>query len=196
MTTRYTKLEIALRYYLKGARYNQALEAMEFAKEWHHGFRKDGTTPEFQHQIEIALYCISLKGLIDEEAVITAALLHDTIEDHKNAEPLMEEKFDENIMNVCRLLDKTGKEYKDYFERIATHPIASIVKGADRVHNVNSMVGVFSKEKQNKYIEEVNTYFLPMLKTARKLYPVQLDAYFNIMHMLRSQVNLLGGQDA
>jgi len=193
MTSRYQKLEIALRYYLKGARYHTALEALDFGLSWHKGLRKDGVTPEFQHQIEIALYCNSLKGLMNEESVLTAALLHDTIEDHKNAEFKMMDKFDESTMSVCRLLDKTGKEYKHYFERIASDPIASIVKGADRVHNVNSMVGVFSKEKQKKYIEEVNVYFLPMLKTARKNFPKQMDAYFNIMHMLRSQVNLLEG---
>jgi hypothetical protein len=71
--------------------------------------------------------------------------------------------------------------------------VASIVKGADRVHNVNSMVGVFTKEKQARYAGEVEKYFLPMLKQARKNFPEQLDAYFNIMHMLRSQVNLLKG---
>lgn len=191
MTSRYTKLEIALRYYLKGARYNTALQALDFGLGWHKGTRKDGVTPEFQHQIEIALYCISLKGLIDEEMTITAALLHDTLEDHENAEYKMMNKFDERVMAICRILDKTGKSPELYFSKIAENPVASVVKGADRIHNVNSMKGVFSKDKQSRYIKEVEEHFLPMLKEARKNFPSQMDAYFNIMHMLRSQVNLL-----
>ena len=67
MTNRYQKLEISLRYYLKGAKYTTALKALDFGSRWHNGFRKDRVTPEFQHQIEIALYCITLKGLLDEE---------------------------------------------------------------------------------------------------------------------------------
>ncbi len=193
MSDRYTKLEIALRYYLKGAKFNTALAAMDFGLSWHKGLRKDGVTPEFQHQIEIALYCISLKGIVDEEMTITAALLHDTIEDHENAEHKMMDKFDEKVMRICRLLDKTGKKPEDYFAWIAKDSVASIVKGADRVHNVNSMVGVFTKEKQAKYVAEVEQHFLPMLKTARKNFPKQMDAYFNISHMLHSQVNLLKG---
>lgn len=195
MTTRYEKLEIALRYYLKGARYHTALKAFEFARRWHCGFRKDGVTPEFQHQIEIAQYCITLKGLTNEEEVITVALLHDVMEDYPQVTfDEVKREFGTKIAESCRALNKNEVSENKYFDGIASDPVASIVKGADRIHNVNSMVGVFSKEKQKKYIQEVNIHFLPMLKKARKLFPEQLDAYFNIMHMLRSQVNLLEGQ--
>ena len=196
MTERYQKLEISLRYYLKGAKHFTALKAMDFASKWHRGTRKDGVTPEFQHQIEIALYCITLKSLRDEQAVITAALLHDTLEDYPESEASMMEEFDSQTIHNCRLLNKNSKTTENYFKLIAMNPVTSIVKGADRVHNVNSMVGVFSKEKQKKYIAEVKEHFLPMLKTARKNFPDQLDAYFNIMHMLRSQVNLIEGSNA
>ena len=163
MTSRYTKLEIALRYYLKGAKYNTALEALDFALWIHQGTRKDGITPEVQHQIEIALYCVTLKGLIDEERTIVLALLHDVLEDYPEVIEKFHDKFGPRITSDCQVLNKTGKSYDKYFEGIADDPCTSIVKGADRVHNVNSMVGVFTKEKQQKYIAEVNQYFLPML---------------------------------
>jgi len=194
MTSRYQKLEIALRYYLKGARYHTALKALDFASKWHRGFRKDGVTPEMQHQVEMALYVITLKGIKDEEKSIVAVLLHDVLEDYPNSEVKFMDVFNNDTYLLCQKLNKNGKNLVDYFDAISKDPVASIVKGADRVHNVNSMVGVFSKEKQKKYIQEVNEYFLPMLKKARKNFPEQLDAYFNIMHMLRSQVALLEGQ--
>ena len=192
MSDRYTKLEIALRYYMLGAKYHTALKAMDFAKQYHRGLRKDGVTPELQHQVEMALFVMGLKDLMDEERTITVALLHDVMEDYKQVSvATVNNMFGAAVADSCARLDKTGKESLLYFNEIATDPVASIVKGADRVHNVNSMVGVFSKEKQKKYVEEVKNYFLPMLKFARNRYPQQMQAYFSIMHMLRSQINLL-----
>ena len=126
---------------------------------------------------------------------ITAALLHDVMEDYPESEHKFLNIFDVDTWNLCGKLNKNGKDSKHYFDVISKDPIASIVKGADRIHNVNSMVGVFSKDKQTKYIKEVTEHFLPMLKEARKTFPSQMDAYANIMHMLRSQINLLGGSD-
>jgi (p)ppGpp synthase/HD superfamily hydrolase len=192
MSDRYTKLEIALRYYLLGAKYHTALKAMDFAKQYHTGTRKDGVTPEFSHQVEMSLYILGLKGLIDEERTVTVALLHDVVEDYEHVSiATINSMFGPEIADSCARLDKTGKNYDFYFAEIAKSASDSIVKGADRVHNVNSMKGVFSKDKQNKYIEEVEVHFLPMLKLARNRFPQQMQAYFSIMHMLRSQTNLL-----
>ena len=192
MPDRYTKLEISLRYYLLGAKYHTALKAMNFAKQYHKGLRKDGVTPEFQHQIEMALFIMGLKDVMDEESAIAVSLLHDVAEDYKQVSIItINNVFGPAIADSCARLDKTGKDYLLYFDEIGRDPVASLVKGADRVHNVNSMVGVFTKEKQKKYVEEVKHYFLPMLKTARNSYPQQMQAYFSIMHMLRSQINLL-----
>lgn len=52
----YQRLFIAMRYWLIGVskndkQYEPALEALEYAKHIHIGLRKDGKTPEFQHQI-------------------------------------------------------------------------------------------------------------------------------------------------
>ncbi len=195
--TRYQKLEISLRHYLLGARYFTALKAMDFARKVHTGFRKDGVTPEFQHQIEIALFVTTLKDLIDEEKTITISLLHDVVEDYIMEAVPMRQTFGEEIFRTCKLLNKnTSLVPEIYFEWIGKDPIASIVKGADRIHNVNSMVGVFTKEKQKKYVAEVKEHFIPMLKIARNLHPEQMRAYFNILHMLRSQINLFEGSDA
>jgi len=51
------------------------------------------------------------------------------------------------------------------------------------------MVGVFTLEKQSSYIDEVEKYFLPMLKQARKNFPEQVDAYLNVETMLNQQVS-------
>ena len=65
--------------------------------------------------------------------------------------------------------------------------VCSIVKLTDRIHNISTMIGVFSEEKQNKYLEEVDTYFFPILKTAKRLFPEQENAYENLKSMLTVQ---------
>jgi len=42
---------------------------MEFARSYHAGLRKDGITPEFEHQLSIALYvCIELLQAVHRAA--------------------------------------------------------------------------------------------------------------------------------
>ena len=69
--------------------------------------------------------------------------------------------------------------------------IASVVKGADRIHNVQTMIDVFTYEKQKEYIRETQEFIVPMLKEARRRFPRQEPAYENIQHVLVSQAELL-----
>jgi (p)ppGpp synthase/HD superfamily hydrolase len=185
---KYNKLFVALKYYLYGRNYYTALKALEFARRYHTGTRKDGTTPAFLHQIEIALYITTLKDLKDEALSLTAALLHDVMEDYNISFQEMEGVFGKEITSIVWLLTK---KHQGTVTELAKDPIASVVKGADRIHNIQTMIGVFSLEKQKKYAEEVQTRFLPMIKEAKRNFPEQSAAYFNIEHMLKSQLALI-----
>jgi (p)ppGpp synthase/HD superfamily hydrolase len=192
---RYNKLFISLKYYLVGKRYYKALEALTYARAHHTGTRKDGVSPELMHQIEIALYITTLKDLVDEEKFIVAALLHDVMEDYNISHQEMEAKFGKESTNIVWLLTKkhqgNTKDPNHYFSELSKDPVASIVKGADRIHNVQSMIGVFSPEKQKKYVQEVKDHFLPMIKRAKDNFPSQTAAYFNIENMLKVQISLI-----
>lgn len=188
----YEKLHISLRYFLLGKGFYKAADALEFAGSYHTGFRKDGITPEFQHQIEITHYLRTLiPSLMFPEETLTTALLHDVTEDYGVLSSTITERYGSDISQAVQLLDKNGKSLEFYFSGIANNPIASIVKGGDRMHNIQTMVGVFSPEKQLKYINEVEDHFLPMLKTARRKFVSQESAYENIKHILTSQLELL-----
>lgn len=200
MTTSYDKRFVALRFYLYGKRYFTALKAFNYARKYHIGTRLDGT-PELQHQVDIALYLSTLKDIRDEEKVIAVAMLHDVVEDYavlKEFSPI----FDKEIVDCVWRLTKPGSKGRSgealtpeakerYFEEIANDPIASLVKGADRINNVQTMPGAFSKEKQQRYVDEVEKHFLPMIKKATNNFPEQAPAYFNIKHMLKSQLSLI-----
>ncbi len=193
MKTSYDKLFITLRYYLLGAKYYTALKALDLARNYHNGqYRKDKVTPYMIHPVEGALYITTLKDLINEELTIACFLLHDVLEDCPVTFETLAGQIGLDVAEKCELLNKNNKSTKEYFDSISNDCIASIVKGADRINNVNTMKGVFSTEKQIAYTKEINEYFLPMLKKSRNQFPQQMLAYFNITHMLKSQINLLG----
>lgn len=193
--TSFNKLFISLKYYMLGRRYYVALKALDFARLKHYGTRKDGVTPEFQHQVEITLFLSTLKDVQNEEEVLAAALLHDVMEDYDISVHEMQGKFGKKLTDIVWLLTKKyqgkKKNLSEYFDLISSDPVASLVKGADRINNVQTMVGVFSKDKQQSYVLEVEQYFLPMIKRAKYQFPEQSAAYFNISHMLKSQVALV-----
>lgn len=192
----FQKREISLRYWLQGARYYKALTALEWAKRYHTGTRKDGETPEIDHQISIAHYVRTLHDqLTFPEDTLVTVLLHDVREDYGVSDQELEREFGVRVSRAVDAVTKTFRgEVRDahaLFARMAQDPIASVVKGADRIHNLNSMVGVFSVDKQQAYVQEAETYFFPMLKQARRLHPQQEPVYENIKYMIRSQVTLI-----
>jgi (p)ppGpp synthase/HD superfamily hydrolase len=189
------KLTISMRYWLYGKGYYKAVEAMEFAAQYHKGFRKDGVTPEFSHQISIAHYVRTLPGLMYEEDTLATVFLHDVREDYDVEDHEIRARFGNLVADGVDAMTKTFRGVKraeqHVFDTIARNPIASIAKGADRIHNFQTMVGVFSVDKQKVYVDEGREFFLPMLKTARRMFPRQEPAYENIKHMLRTQMDLV-----
>jgi len=176
-----------------GRQWYTAIKALEYGAEIHVGFRKDRVTPEFEHQIRIAHYLRTIHtSLLWPQETVASALLHDVVEDHPVPLDAIYKMFGDRIGASVDLLTKTkGKSNTEYYAAMATDPIASVCKGADRIHNVQTMVGVFSPEKQTNYCDEVEEYILPMLRIARRQFPQQEPAYENIKHVLMSQVELV-----
>lgn len=198
---KFSKLNISMRYWLLGmAQHDEsflkAIAAFDYAAGFHTGKRKDGVTPEFYHQLCIGHYLRTLHHGLDRPAeTLTAAALHDVREDYFVPHEEIEALFGANVAKAVEALtkinpDNTKKDTQAYFDAIAACPIASVVKGADRIHNLQSMLGVFSAKKQAEYLEESQTYFLPMVKKARRQFYSQEPVYENIKLMLDSQIQL------
>jgi len=202
--SKYEKLKITLRYWLLGIsqvnpEYNKCIEALEFASNIHNGKRKDGVTPEFEHQLIIAHYLRTLiNNLMFPSETICVCLLHDVCEDYDVSYDEIERRFGKVVRDGVERLTKIYKGVKksdeEYFNGISECPIASVGKGGDRIHNLQSMVGVFTKEKQEKYILEAETHIIPALKKARRMYPKQEMVYENIKLMMLSQIQLIKNQ--
>jgi hypothetical protein len=196
----YEREKTALKYYLIGKGYNKAIKALgyieriEFRIPAEERFRKDKVTPSLHHQIRIALSVTQLKGLTDkqEELCIVAALLHDVQEDHSISYEEIYNNFGKKIAEICWKLTKKfvgqHKNKEEYIREIGQDLIASIVKGLDRNDNLSTMIDVFSISKMDSYADEAEDVFLPMLKTASKLFPELLQAYQMITLKMKLQI--------
>lgn len=190
------KRQIALRYWLLGKQYYGAVEAMEYAASFHRGVRKDGVTPEFSHQVAIVSQLRTLDSALRyPQEVFTAGFLHDVREDYGVSDAEIVHRFGGQVASAVDALTKEfrgeKREPASVFDAIGNDPIASVVKLADRVHNHQSMVGVFSEAKMRAYLGETRTYFFPMIRRARRRFPDQEPVYENLKLVLVSQVELI-----
>lgn len=74
---------------------------------------------------------------MDDEDSVCVALLHDVVEDTEiTFEDLINEGFNENVINTLKLLTHVDDTpYMEYVKEIKTNPIAKKVKLADLKHN-------------------------------------------------------------
>lgn len=195
---RHQKQLAVMRGFLEGRQWFRAAKALELARTHATGFRKDQKTPSFHHQLSVGRLATTLvPSFLFPEETIAAAFLHDTVEDYgdKVSVDSLRPVFGNQIADAVWRLSKKSvgvvKTHEAYFGEIAKCPVASIVKLCDRAHNFQTMVGVFSVEKQKAYIKEVEDFFFPMIKVARRAFPEQFPAYENLKITLRNQKALI-----
>lgn len=198
----YTKKKIALRYRILGISeidqsFYKVAKAMNLAEKYHNGTRKDGS-PEFSHQVQIVEHLMTMhRNLINPVAVLVAGFLHDTFEDYPESEKEIIKMFPEMADHIIRISkERYGNKitYEQYFGEMAECEVTSIVKLVDRIANISTMTGAFSSEKQLEYVEEVDKWFLPMLKKARRKFPEQELAYENLKSILVMQQQMIRDQ--
>lgn len=192
----FSKQRIALRYWMLGAGMHRGVAALEFAASHHTGLRKDGVTPEFAHQVQIACHVRTLvSGLRHPEDALCVALLHDVREDYDVEDMVIRELFGsrvaDSVDNMTKVFKNVKRDQGELFAAMAKDPVASVCKAADRIHNQGSMVGVFTPEKMGEYITETREFFIPMLKDARRNFPDQEPAYENLKLTLGSQLDFV-----
>jgi len=192
----YQKSRSALRYLLLGKEFHLAHKAFELGLEHHIGTRKDGVTPEFQHQISQGLYiCTLAKSLTYPELTLATAFLHDIVEDCGFPLESIYDEFGDQVGHAVELMTNqqlgVKKDKKVYYQSMINDPIASICKGVDRSHNHQTMVGVFTTAKMEDYISETSDHILPMLKEARKKHTRQYEAYMNVTTLLKCQMEFV-----
>lgn len=116
--------------------------AITFAARAHHGhFRKDEATPYVAHPIRVMTLVRQLG--CDDDEVLAAAVLHDTIEDTRTDFEDLAEEFSPRVAQLVSVLSKDARlpeeeREKEYFERLRNGPIEALLcKVGDALDNLS-----------------------------------------------------------
>lgn len=151
-------------------RYNRAYE---YAKEKHKGQKRYGGADYFSHPLEVATR-LKDAGYPIEYAI--TGLLHDTLEDTDATEAEIEEIGGKEVLEAVKLLTKEeGYDMKKYITRISNNEMARIVKGADRVHNLECSI-LRDFDFRDRYMWETKKWYLGIDEGTRLETTVQ-DAF-------------------
>jgi guanosine-3',5'-bis(diphosphate) 3'-pyrophosphohydrolase len=129
-------------------------EAASFAARAHrHQLRKDGVTPYVAHPMRVAMTVACVFGF-DDEHVLAAALLHDTIEDTGVDYDEVAEAFGRDVADMVVAMTKDMRlpevrREKAYDEQLARGPWQGrLLKLADVYDNLVSTWDARSRRKQ------------------------------------------------
>lgn len=127
------------------------LMARTLAEKYHKGQKDKAGVDYFTGHI------CTVASMVPEGRARVVAYLHDIIEDtDMTAEKLLEMGFDlECVVAVVTLTHKKGVPYMEYIQNIKKNPLASQVKKADLMHNMDlsrlKTVSLSDKQRIEKY---------------------------------------------
>lgn len=172
--------------------YKNTLRALPLARRMHSGqFRKgmvdvDGQKfrlPYFLHSLKVCSTLISLNlPLIDNELdlLYACALLHDTYEDCAQSFPngvtgySTIYGFPKEVGEIIELVSKhpgmSMDELHIHFQKMSKSKLASLIKLADRSHNVEDLYNM-KPDKLHKYVNETRECIYPLATEIKTLYP-------------------------
>lgn len=141
-----------------------------------------------------ALLCLNLTHDLGEEFAIKKGDLCRHFQQHVQGIPEILQPWQERTsllfsrmakkINNTTLFptgDGSGKiDHKAYFLSMLEHPLTAIAKFQDRIHNMATMIGVKSFEKQKEYLEE--TILLRSILTMAKGKFPQHNQVLGVMH--------------
>lgn len=148
------------------------------------GFKRHDGYHYYYHLIDVAQ--ILLNFGIRNEDIITAALLHDFVEDVKWAKyEFVRSRFNERVADIVLLLTKKkGVDYKvdldemrRYLAGIVGCYEAALIKTADRIHNFSSMRNS-SHTHRMKQVKETRDFYIPFFKDCRNKYVRYSNFFF------------------
>jgi (p)ppGpp synthase/HD superfamily hydrolase len=171
----------------KGEDLEKIKKAYNIAEGAHKGVQRDTGGDYFLHPVNVAVILTRELKYFKDWRVVVVALLHDTLEDTDawgsrdvpdnelvlNALAKIDDTFkDEELSDWLMALTKlkrrnrnnpTTSNAKDlYIEQLIKFPIAVLVKGADRLHNLRTMPD--DRDKVFRYIADTEEYILPCLE--------------------------------
>lgn len=170
----------------------QTVKVLPLVRKLHAGQIRKGKdkVPYIYHPLLIVCHALAL-GL-DNDDIISVALLHDVCEDCEMS--VDELPVNEDVKAAVALLTKDAlhtRSEEEYYGDIAKNEVALIVKLLDRCNNVSGMATGFSREKLVEYINETEKWFYPLLQKAKTDYPQYSNQIFLIKYHMTSVIGTL-----
>lgn len=148
--------------------------ALAFAQKHHKGQRRDGgVTPYIEHPKQVAKYLQEIAGVTDD-AILSAGLLHDLIEDSGVSYDDLEEQFGARIAGLVAELTVDKRLPKKLYREDLIRRLfrmsrdAKLIKLADVYANVQDMKNSgWSEERKREYL----VYLRRIVDTIRQTEP-------------------------
>ncbi len=125
----------------------KVLEAADFAARKHTNQRRKGVDdiPYINHPLEVACLLAVTGGVTDEE-VLSAAILHDTIEDTATTEEEIAARFGNRVLDYVKevsdnkLLSKQERKHLQVVHAGTLSQGARLIKLGDKISNLRSLI--------------------------------------------------------
>ena len=146
---------------------NLVLKATQFAALKHRDQKlKDGKTPYIIHPISVAMILAEIGG-VDDPEILSAALLHDTIEDTDTSTQELDKEFGSRIRIIVEELTDNNQltisQRKQLQIDNAPHlsKDATLIKIADKISNVSDVINTpppkWDQKRCNEYVDRAET---------------------------------------
>ncbi|MCD8363442.1 MAG: hypothetical protein LUC98_10910 [Lachnospiraceae bacterium] len=166
----------------------QTAKVLPYVRSLHEGQVRKGKdqVPYIYHPLLISCHALAL-GL-DDDDLVSAALLHDVCEDCGVAvdDLPVNERTKQDVALLTNTGGKSEESLEQYYAGIATNPIATMVKLLDRCNNISGMATGFSAEKMVSYIKETQRWVYPLLRRAKNELPMYSNQIFLIKYHITS----------
>ena len=193
-----TKLASSLSEYLNDKQLEQVKKAYFYASNAHLGQFRSSGDPYVSHPIAVAKILADFK--MDEDC-LTAAILHDVIEDSGIPKSYLKNEFNIDVANLVDGVSKLDKislaskqeEQAENFQKMLlamSKDIRVIVlKLADRLHNMRTL-RFLDEEKQKRIAVETLEIYAPIAHRLgmHQFYRELEDLAFEVVHPFRNKV--------
>jgi guanosine-3',5'-bis(diphosphate) 3'-pyrophosphohydrolase len=140
------------------------LKALEFSAEMHKKMRRKGADrlPYINHPIEVASILANVGGVCNI-SILSAAILHDTIEDTETSPEEVERAFGRKICSLVKEvtddkdLPKVKRKRLQVKHAPLLSPAAKLIKIADKISNIKEVTdnppSRWSVKRRREYVE-------------------------------------------
>ena len=181
--------------YLEPKQIEQVNKAFEFANEAHSGQFRTSGDPYVSHPIAVANILSSFH--MDEDS-LSAAMLHDVIEDCGVPKKVIEEQFNKNVANLVDGVSKldqlnitsrtkvNAENFQKMILAMAKDIRVIVVKLADRLHNMRT-IEYLDLEKQKRKAKETLEIYAPIAHRIgmNNIYRELEDRSFKVLYPTR-----------